>query len=165
MYTPRMRNHRTAFRDSGFTLVEALVALVVLSIGMLGIAALYVDSLRTGRDAVTRSNAVMLASDMADRIRANRQGGANYVKAVTDVGTSNSNCLQGGTSGSCTSAVMAAHDISQWNTALAAALPSGTGSIAFVAATATTAAIYTITVNWIDSGQTLPVSYVLRVRA
>ncbi len=165
MHSSKMKIQRSSARFRGFTLVEALVALVVLSIGMLGIAALYVDSLRTGRDAVTRSNAVILAGDMADRIRANRQGGANYVKAITDVGALNSNCQQGGTSGSCTSAVMASNDISQWSTALATALPSGTGSIAFVAATPTAAAVYTITVNWIDSGQTLPVSYVLRVRA
>ena len=55
----------------GFSLIEVLVALVVLSIGMLGIAALYVDSLRSGRTAIHRTQAVILVSDMAERIRAN----------------------------------------------------------------------------------------------
>lgn len=66
-------------RSTGFSIVEALVALVVLSIGMLGIAALYVESLRAGRSAIYRTQAVNLASDMADRIRANRNARASYV--------------------------------------------------------------------------------------
>ncbi len=53
----------------GFTLIEALVALVVLSIGLLGIAALYLDSLRAGRTAIYRTQAVNLAADLADRLR------------------------------------------------------------------------------------------------
>ena len=62
-----------ASRDSrGFTLVEALVAMVVLSIGMLGIAALGIESLRASRAALVRTEAVTLATDMADRVRSNR---------------------------------------------------------------------------------------------
>jgi hypothetical protein len=49
--------------------------MVVLSIGMLGIAALYVESLRSGTSALLRSQAVAFASDMADRIRANPTAG------------------------------------------------------------------------------------------
>ena len=45
----------------GFSLVEAMVAMVVLSIGMLGIAALYVESLRSGTSALLRSQAVAFA--------------------------------------------------------------------------------------------------------
>jgi len=52
--------------------VEVLVALIVLSIGMLGIAALYLEGLRATRDALVRTQAVALTADMADRIRANR---------------------------------------------------------------------------------------------
>ena len=62
----------------GFSLVEVLVALIVLSVGMLGIASLYVDSLRAGRTALLRTQAVFLATDMADRIRANPTAGAAY---------------------------------------------------------------------------------------
>ena len=62
-----------ATADKGFTLVEVLVALVVMSVGMLGIAALYLEGLRAGRTALYRTTAVNLAADMADRIRANQQ--------------------------------------------------------------------------------------------
>ena len=51
----QLSHHRKGQR--GFSLIEVLVALVVLSIGMLGIAALYVDSLRSGRTAIHRTQA------------------------------------------------------------------------------------------------------------
>ena len=63
---------------AGFTIVEVLVALVVLSVGMLGIAGLYVVTLQSGGTAIYRTQAVNLASDMADRIRANRNAGVAY---------------------------------------------------------------------------------------
>ncbi len=62
----------------GFTLVEALVALLVLSIGLLGIAALYVETLRASRTSLYRTEAVTLATDLADRMRANRNPVSAY---------------------------------------------------------------------------------------
>ena len=55
-----------------------MVALVVVSVGMIGIAGLYGQGLSAGRTALYRTQAVNLAADMADRIRVNRLGGANY---------------------------------------------------------------------------------------
>ena len=55
----------------GFTLVEVLVALVIFAVGLLGIAALHIEALNAGRTALNRTQAVALASDLADRIRAN----------------------------------------------------------------------------------------------
>jgi type IV pilus assembly protein PilV len=62
------RTHR------GFTIIEVLVALVVLSVGLLGIAGLYVIALRAGTTSINRMQAVNLAADMADRIHANADG-------------------------------------------------------------------------------------------
>lgn len=62
----------------GFTLVETLVALMVLSIGLLGAAALLLDSLRNHATALRRVAASNLVRDMADRIRANPRGGSHY---------------------------------------------------------------------------------------
>ena len=67
-------NART--RQQGFTLVEVMVALIVLSVGMLGIAALFTQGLSAGRTAIFRTQAVNLVSDLADRIRANRSAQA-----------------------------------------------------------------------------------------
>src|SRR4030095_6465661 len=90
-----MQAHTTRHSVGGFSLVEALVALVVLSIGMLGIAALHVESLRSGRTALTRTVAVALAADMADRIRANRTGKKEYEAVVTSADT-NAKCKPAG---------------------------------------------------------------------
>ncbi len=147
-------------RARGFTLVEALVALVVLSIGMLGIAALYVESLRAGRTALIRSQAVNLASDMADRIRANRTGGATYAKAVDDAGTLSADCEEGGANASCTPAVMADHDKAIWNAEVTQSLPAGTAQIDFTDANPN---VYVITVTWAEQEAT--VSYVMRIEA
>ena len=67
----RQRNS-VALRARGFTLVESLVAVLVLSIGLLGIAALQVSSLRTNHVAYQRTQATFMAYDLLDRMRANR---------------------------------------------------------------------------------------------
>jgi len=92
-------------RQRGFTMVETLVALVVLAIGLLGIAALYLDSLRAGRTAIYRTQAVNLSADLADRIRSNRAAIASYVAAYADVAGAVPAC---DTTAGCTAAELAA---------------------------------------------------------
>ena len=65
-------------RQKGVSIVEALVAVVILSVGMLGIAGLYLESIRANRTALSRTTSVQLVNDMADRIRANRGGLDEY---------------------------------------------------------------------------------------
>lgn len=139
---------------SGISLIEVLIALVVLSVGMLGIAALYVESLRSGRSALTRSQAVVLAADMGERIRANPRGNTSYTKTADATGTFNAACAAGG---GCTTDAMAAHDIAVWHrmvdsrVAVPNSLPGGRGSIAVTPGTGTLVR-YTITVTWDESG-------------
>jgi type IV pilus assembly protein PilV len=140
----------------GFTLVEVLVALVVLSVGMLGIAGLYVMTLQSGGTAIYRTQAVNLASDMADRIRANRNAGAAYA-----AGASGSLTCVGAGAVDCSPADLAADDVLQWQTELAATLPNGNGDVAVAGAAAPLT--YTITVSWSEPGQETPVSYTMSV--
>jgi type IV pilus assembly protein PilV len=153
-------------RSRGFSLVEALVALIVLSVGMLGIAALYVESLRSGRTALARTQAVTLVADMGDRIRANRLGGASY-EAKVDRTNTNAECAAGGKG--CSSAQLAIHDKAVWIGSIEDALPGAVGTI--VRNPATTPATYTITVTWKETGRkedgsaTEDSVYVLRVQA
>ena len=125
--------------QGGFGLVESLVALVVVSVGMIGIAVLYGQGLGASRTALYRTQAVNLASDMADRIRLNRRGGAGYAGAGAD-----SSCDAGGDT-DCTTAQMAAHDIFEWQAQVAAQLPTGVGEIDYAGTTPPT---YTISVAW-----------------
>lgn len=139
----------------GFTLVEILVSLVVLSVGLLGIAALYVETLRTGRMSLHRMTAVTLASDMADRIRANPAAGAAYAGVGPGA---NNGCVNG--VGACTPEELAADDWFTWNQAVQARLPGDpTATIAVAEAAPLTQ--YTITMNWPETGQTEPAEYVL----
>jgi type IV pilus assembly protein PilV len=125
-------------RAAGFTLLEVLIAVVVLSIGLLGLAGLQTTGLRNNQDAYARTQAATLANDMADRIRANMAGfnAGNYDNTAaytTSCGTSGCSPLQ-----------MAQHDTSLWNDALAT-LPSGQGVVA------NNAGLVTVTVMWDNS--------------
>jgi type IV pilus assembly protein PilV len=136
---------QASFKTShaGFGLIESLVALVVVSVGMIGIAALYGQGLGAGRTALYRTQAVNLAADMADRIRVNRRGRASY-----GGGAANSGCDPGG-GVNCTPAQMAAHDLFVWQGQVAAQLPAGVGVVQY---TGTTPATYTIRVTWTEVG-------------
>ena len=141
-------------RSRGFTLVEMLVALVVLSIGMLGIAGLFTVSLRSGGSAIQRMQAVNLATDIADRIRANRRAAGAYNATATAMGT-DKGCI-GASASVCSKEDMAATDIFVWKNAITAAFKGGTatGEVAYTAASLPTLpATYTIKVTWKEQGQ------------
>ena len=146
-----------ATKHKGFTLVEVLVALVVMSVGMLGIAALYLEGLRAGRTALYRTTAVNLAADMADRIRANRNAGLAY--AGTGPGADDA-CVNG--PADCTAEQLAEDDWFDWNNQLNAQLPEGAGGEVSIAGAAP--ATYTITVAWPEIGQAVPATYTMSVQ-
>ena len=147
----RFRSTVSAARgERGFTLVEALVALVVLSIGLLGIAALYVETLRAGRTSLFRTQAVTLASDIADRMRANREPADAYACGDPCDPTDGGNAI-------------ADADLDAWMDAIAAQLPNGSAGVTYTAPTAVDPAIYDIEVSWTEIGQDDPVTYELRV--
>ncbi|MEL7185701.1 MAG: type IV pilus modification protein PilV [Pseudomonadota bacterium] len=132
-------------KQRGFSLVEVLIALVIMSVGMLGIAGLYVQSMQAGRTSMFRHHAVTLAGDVADRIRANPTAGAAYNHAASATGTNN-NCVAMSTD--CNPAEMAANDIFVWQTQADDSLPNGTVAVAFTAAAAGVPPLYQITVAW-----------------
>ena len=141
-----MRSTRFSFtaseRVQGFTLIEVLIALIIMSVGMLGIAGLYVHSMQAGRTSLFRHHAVTLAGDIADRIRANPRAAGAY--AVP--GGANNNCVDGGID--CTPAEMAANDIFLWSLQAADTLPTGT--IVIVFDNAPVPPTYQISVQWIE---------------
>ena len=132
-------------------MVEVLIALVIMSVGMLGIAGLYVQSMQAGRTSMFRHHAVTLAGDVADRIRANPLAGASYNHGTTAAGT-NGNCVANGTT--CSAAGMALHDIFLWQLQAQDTLPRGRVSVAFTAAAGGNPPNYLITVAWDEPGDT-----------
>ena len=144
-------------KQSGFTMVEALVALVVLAIGLLGIAALYLHSLRAGRTAIYRTQGVTLAADLADRIRANRTAIAAYNSTLAQAHAEVATCF---TTAGCTAAQLAESDLSRWKNSLALQLPGGQGQVTATAPVgAGQPATYVIVVQWSEVGEAAPVQF------
>jgi type IV pilus assembly protein PilV len=141
-------------RIRGFTLIEVLIALIIMSVGMLGIAGLYVHSMQAGRTSVLRHNAVTLAGDIADRIRANPTAGAAYALAGA-----NNNCVDGGVD--CTVAEMAANDIFLWDQQAAATMPNGQVNVVFN--NGIVPPTYQITITWTEPGEVLNYSITIPV--
>lgn len=131
-------------KQSGFTLLEVLVAVLVLAIGLLGLAGLMASTIRNNHSAYQRTQATWLAYDIADRMRVNRAAAlANAYD--TALGTPAACVASPVLAGS-----VAAQDVTDWKTLLACALPAGDGSIV-VAADRTV----TVVVRWNDSRGTL----------
>ncbi len=145
-------------KQRGVTIVEGLVALVILSVGMLGIASLYVASLKTGRTALTRTQAVNLVNDLIDSIRANGTARTAYRLAAGDTPEAKPECLTGG---DCDRDELAETDLARWRAAIDTNLPGGTGVVTVTpdAAAVNTPDVYTIAVSWLEPGEPQPYSY------
>lgn len=144
-------------RRNGFTLVEVLVTLLVLSIGLLGIEKLLLVSSRANDSAYLRTQATALAYSILDSMRANRQSAVSGGYSVTSSTTLTDPGVTCSTAGSpCDSATIAQYDLWQWKNDLTTDLgPSGVGTIATANVTdpltGTTDVTATITVQWNDS--------------
>ncbi|MEM1229836.1 MAG: type IV pilus modification protein PilV [Pseudomonadota bacterium] len=101
-------------KPRGFSMIELLVAVLVMGIGVLGITGLQMVSLQNNRDALLRAEATQLAYDMMDRIRANPTGaplGAPYAGVdLGDAPPGGADCV----TNNCTANNMVAFDQSVW---------------------------------------------------
>ncbi len=109
--------------QSGFSLLEVLIALLILSIGLLGIAGLQVTSKRINQEAIQRTTATMLARDMIERMRANAsQFTAIYTNAgagweftpSAGITTADTDCFNV----TCDAATLASYDLYEWENAI-----------------------------------------------
>jgi type IV pilus assembly protein PilV len=139
----------------GFTLVEALVTLLVLSIGLLGVAAMQLASLRSNHSASLRSQATLLAYEIVDRMRANRNAacaGAYDIALTVDPATG----------------TVAGDDLDSWKQNLGATLGDGDGAISRVVnPVGNCNHVFQVTVRWDDSrgeGDPLIVDFTLETQ-
>lgn len=139
--------------SAGFSLLEVLVALVILSVGLLGIAAMLSSTLKSNDSAYMRSQATILAANIIDRMRANPQGvnngDYNFAMGTPAPGAVTA-CT--GTSADCSAVTLADYDLTQWMTALASpvnGLPQGLGSITLQSVNGVQ--LVTVRVQWNDS--------------
>ncbi len=136
-------NNFASRRIGGFTLLEVLIALVIFSFGMLGLAALQTFSIRTNQSANMRSQAVVLANMALDNMRANRSNLASYY----DDGYASFSCT-----GTPATTPIATRDRQVWLQQLACQLPQARGAIAPINANEVAVCIRWSDTRWVTGG-------------
>lgn len=156
--------------EIGFSLVEVLVALLVLSIGLLGLAMLQVEGMKLNSDAHLRTQATILAYDILDRMRANKSAADDGAYCLDGPGTnSNKICANKApateekcadtTNGCVSSSDLAKYDLSQWYGLLARRLPLSATNLPEIqreqttvgaAGTSKTINRYTVLIRWVE---------------
>lgn len=116
-----MPNHRQVRIQSGFSLLEVLLAVTVMSSGLAGLAALMMAALGGTADAVRQGQATLLARSMIGSLQIAPGAPASFVSATTS-----SACSIGQT---CAPDQFAATEISEWRSQIAARLPNGSGLV------------------------------------
>jgi type IV pilus assembly protein PilV len=153
-------------REHGFSLLEVMIALIVLSIGLLGIAGLQTFSLQFNHQSYERTQATVLISEIFDRIMANPTAArAGQYDNVADSTTSASytgygNC---GSTGCASTNELATYDLFIWKTAIEnSKMSQGQGAIRRVNPGDANSFVYVITISWVENN--LPVSQSMTVR-
>ena len=147
-------------RSRGFSMIEVLVTLLIVSLALLGTAGLQAYSMRLNQGGQFRTQAVFLVADLAERIEANNPGAVagNYLLAASNVANALSVACQAGQP-ACSAAALATLDLSQWQNAVFAALPQSTWEVCIdadlngvcdVAPVFTNPINYLIRISWVD---------------
>lgn len=134
----RIENNQSVMQ-TGVSMIEVLVAIMILSVGLLGLAGLQSAGLTHNQSANSRSTASMLAYGLLDSMRANK---VVAEQGAYDIGL-------GATSS--VGSTMTSQDVGNWLNELAMSLPAGTGSVVTDAS-----GRVTITIQWDDSRGALP---------
>ncbi len=146
--------------QAGFSLVEVLVSLIIIAVGMLGLAKIQALAFGSTGTANLRSLAAIQASSMASAMHTNRNywsvvangftysfvGTAAATSSDSAVATSSSNC----TAAACSAPLIAALDLSKWKTNVTSILPNATANIA-CSVTTSTPVTCTIQLQWSET--------------
>lgn len=129
----------------GFSMLEILITLVIIATALLGTAGLQVYAMRMGQSGQFRTQAVFLASDLAERMEANKAAAVagGYVNSNATVVATGLNCL----TSACDSSNLALYDLNQWRASVAS-LPQSTWTV--TRTVAGNPSTYSITINWVD---------------
>ena len=149
----KRKNHVVGMstQGAGFTMLEVLIALFVLSIGLLGLAALQATSLALNTDSYLRTQATFFAYDILDRMRANPTGlnaGAYDVTTSGDAATKASSSVTcDGDGNACDSSNLALGDLGDWYRRMDLVLPGAQGNRATITRVGT---FVTIIITWTE---------------
>lgn len=129
-------------RQAGTSLIEVLVSIIIISIGLLGLAALHSTSLKLSYESYVRTQATFLAYDMIDRIRANPAAAENY--SLDEGGTiAQISCFNDDT---CSSNEMRQFDLYHWREQARILLPNARVNISYD----DSQLLYSMRIKWED---------------
>jgi type IV pilus assembly protein PilV len=119
----------------GVSLIEVLVSIVIASIGLLALAGVNASSIRYTKMSQYRGTATQLATDLGERMRANKAGAASYALGTNFAAQSTLPGAAGTLCNSylvtCTAAQLAAYDLQTWQVVVRNQLPEGSAYIAY----------------------------------
>jgi type IV pilus assembly protein PilV len=140
----------------GFSLVEVLVSIAIVAMGVLAVAGLLGSATRSGKRGEQVATATLLAEDIADRIRANRAGAADYALAAgawpPATAPAGAPCDR---AAPCGPPALAQADLARWTRRLRALLPLGSGALAYRPASTAAGPAVDVWIGWRDP-DTLP---------
>ncbi|MDX1297263.1 MAG: type IV pilus modification protein PilV [Pseudomonas sp.] len=144
-------------RNHGFTLIEVMIAMIILAVGLLGMASLTVRSQQSNESAYARSQASLLAYDIIERMRVNKVAlSASDTRKISFATTDNAYALSslptcaspaGGTPTA--GAALATKDLAQWCASVRESLPGVNDGGTVIARNGST---YRVRITWQDSG-------------
>jgi type IV pilus assembly protein PilV len=156
--------HRSIQRSRGFNLIEAMVALVIISVGLLGIAKMQALAMASTGSAKMRSLAALEAASLASALRADRTYWSNITTAPGVTVTFQDGAVKTSTDGAllatpvcesasaCTTASdMVAYNLTNWAKDLATQMPKNTATLTCTAGSATVPVTCTVVLNWAES--------------
>ena len=157
-----MQQYDLRLANSGFTLVEALIAATVLAVGMLGGGMMLLHSLQAHRLALQRTQAVALAADMAERMRADHVAAASFTLAAGE--TLDMPPISCDAVNPCSPEDVAAIELYSWQQSVMRALPDAQTAITATPDASSASNIYTITITWAQTGDHNAASFTLTVQ-
>jgi type IV pilus assembly protein PilV len=128
MPVTKKRHFNVRGSQSGFSMLEVLVSLLLIAVAMLGQAGMQANALKFSKGASLRMQAVLLATEMGERMESNKAGAiaGNYVVAsASTASTAAVDCL----TAACDSGALASFDLAQWTARIVATLPGGSWQI------------------------------------
>ena len=148
--------HKAISRQNGMTLIEVLVSLVILAIGMLGIASMLMVSNKANNSSYAKQQAVQCVYDIFDRMRANSQAVISGSYNISNINNSGLPSQPSQPSALCTASIctpsqLATYDLWYWLSKDVTKLPGGSGSIVTSLSGVAGNTVITVTVQWDDS--------------
>ena len=149
-------SRKPIFNQIGMSLLEVLVSVIILAVGMLGIASMLLVSSQANNSSYMKQQAIQTVYNIFDKVRANSQAAINGNYNVSNIGstglptaltTPSVQC----NAASCTPSQLATYDTWNWLSNDVARLPNGCGSITSAPSAIVGNTIITVTVQWDDS--------------